>query len=127
MATQNETKFKSLILPHFDAGYNLARWLTGNDADASDVLQESCVKALRFVHSLQTENAKSWFLQIVRNTTYTFLRGRKTFAELEPELEDPGPTSEELAVRFQSNQWVSRKVGTTRLVLYERLGPGPAT
>ena len=39
-------RFEQLILPHLDAAYNLARWLTRNDQDAQDVAQEACLRAL---------------------------------------------------------------------------------
>ena len=32
------------ILPHLDAAYNLARWLTATDQDAEDVVQEACLR-----------------------------------------------------------------------------------
>ena len=40
--------FEQTILPHLDAAYSLARWLTGNDHDAEDIVQESCLRALKF-------------------------------------------------------------------------------
>src|SRR5690242_2400387 len=40
--------FEEIVLPHLNAAYNLARWLTRNDQDAQDVVQESYLRALRF-------------------------------------------------------------------------------
>ena len=57
-------------MPHMDAAYNLARWLTGNAHDAEDVTQEAFLRAFRFIDSLRGEDARAWLLKIVRNTFY---------------------------------------------------------
>jgi hypothetical protein len=38
--------FDAIIAPHLDAAFNYARWLTRNDADAEDVLQDAAIRAL---------------------------------------------------------------------------------
>ncbi|MGY2263263.1 sigma-70 family RNA polymerase sigma factor [Pseudomonas sp. SDO55104_S430] len=67
-------RFEELFAPHLDAAYNLARWLTGNDSAASDVVQESALRAFRFSQRFTDGNAKAWFLTIVRNESYTWLK-----------------------------------------------------
>ncbi|MDI2142401.1 MULTISPECIES: sigma-70 family RNA polymerase sigma factor [unclassified Pseudomonas] len=67
-------RFEELIAPHLDAAYNLARWITGNDAAARDVVQESALRAFRFLQRFADGNAKAWFLTIVRNESYTCLK-----------------------------------------------------
>lgn len=67
-------RFEELLLPHMDAAYNLARWLTGNETAARDVVQESALKAFRFLHRFEGSNAKPWWLTIVRNESYTWLK-----------------------------------------------------
>lgn len=67
-------RFEELIAPHLDAAYNLARWLTGNDSAARDVVQESALRAFRFLQRFADGNAKAWFLTIVRNESYTWLK-----------------------------------------------------
>jgi RNA polymerase sigma-70 factor (ECF subfamily) len=62
--------FDEVLLPHLDAAFNYARWLTRNDADAEDVVQDAYVRALRFFSSLRSEDARAWLLTIVRNTWY---------------------------------------------------------
>lgn len=62
--------FEEAMLPHLDAAFNYARWLTRSDADAEDVVQDAYMRALKFFSSFRGENAQSWLLTIVRNTWY---------------------------------------------------------
>jgi RNA polymerase sigma-70 factor (ECF subfamily) len=62
--------FEEVVLPHLDAAFNYARWLTKNEADAEDVVQDACMRALRFFSSLRGDDARAWLLTIVRNTWY---------------------------------------------------------
>jgi RNA polymerase sigma factor (sigma-70 family) len=61
-------------MAHLDAAYNLARWLTRDESDAEDVVQEACLRAFRFQASFHGGNARAWLLAIVRNTYYTWLQ-----------------------------------------------------
>ena len=56
------------------AAFNLARWLTRDDRDAQDVVQESYMRALRFFGNFRGGDGRSWSLRIVRNTCYTWLQ-----------------------------------------------------
>ena len=64
--------FEEMMLPHLDAAYNLARWLTGNPQDAQDVAQEAYLRAFRFFDGFRGGDGKAWLLEIVRNTCRTF-------------------------------------------------------
>jgi RNA polymerase sigma-70 factor (ECF subfamily) len=66
-------RFERIVLPHLDAAYLLARWLTRNEADAGDVVQEAFLRALRYFDSYRDGDAKSWLLKIVRHTCYSWL------------------------------------------------------
>jgi RNA polymerase sigma factor (sigma-70 family) len=66
--------FEETVVPHLDAAYNLARWLTRNDRDAEDVVQEAFLRALRHFHSFKGGDARPWLLAIVRNTCFTWLK-----------------------------------------------------
>jgi RNA polymerase sigma factor (sigma-70 family) len=66
--------FEQAVLPHLDAAYNLARWLTRNDADAADVVQESFLRALKFFGGFRGGDTRAWLLTIVRNACFTWLR-----------------------------------------------------
>jgi RNA polymerase sigma-70 factor (ECF subfamily) len=67
-------RFEQVILPHLDAAYNLARWLTRSDHDAEDIVQEAYMRAFRFFDGFRGGDSRSWLLTIVRNTCYTWLR-----------------------------------------------------
>src|SRR6202050_2237829 len=79
--------FEQVVLPHRGAAYNLARWLVRNPHDAEDVVQEACLRAVRFFGGYQEGNARAWLLRIVRNTAYTFLE-RKRPGELAEEFDE---------------------------------------
>src|SRR5215470_11822891 len=63
--------FAETVLPHLDAAFNYARWLTRNDTEAEDVVQDACVRAMRFIASLKDGDARAWLFTIVRNTWYS--------------------------------------------------------
>src|SRR5919206_1512675 len=73
--------FEETVLPHVDAAFNYARWLTRNDADAEDVVQDACVRAMRFFSSLRDDDARAWLFAIVRNTWYSRVSRRAGPAE----------------------------------------------
>jgi RNA polymerase sigma-70 factor (ECF subfamily) len=66
-------RFERLVLPHMDAAYSLARWLTHNEAQAEEAVQEAYLRAFRFFASLRGEDARPWLLGIVRNVCHTIL------------------------------------------------------
>jgi RNA polymerase sigma-70 factor (ECF subfamily) len=102
--TDSRHKFEQLVLPHLDAAYNLARWLTRNDHDAEDVVQDSMLRAYRFCDSLRGE-PRPWLLAIVRNACFTWLQSNRP-AEIapggldeRPEEASPEPGPEALVAR----------------------------
>jgi RNA polymerase sigma-70 factor (ECF subfamily) len=69
--------FEATCLPHLRAAYNLARWLTRDEHDAEDLVQEAFLRATKYFESgPDVQNARAWLLRIVRNTFYT-LRSQK--------------------------------------------------
>jgi RNA polymerase sigma-70 factor (ECF subfamily) len=66
-------RFEDIFVVHLDAAYNLARWLTRDESNAEDVVQEACLRAFRFFDGFHGENGRAWLLAIVRNTYYTWL------------------------------------------------------
>jgi RNA polymerase sigma-70 factor (ECF subfamily) len=84
--------FEQEVLPHLDAAFNLARWLTRNNQDAEDVVQEASLRAFRFFSKFRGGNARAWLLKIVRNTCYTWLhvnRPLQNAAEFDETLSPP--------------------------------------
>ncbi len=67
-------RFEAVILPHLDAAYNLARWLTRNEDDAQDMVQEAYLRAFKFFDAMQGLDGRAWLLAIVRNVCYTWLQ-----------------------------------------------------
>ena len=76
--------FEEAVLPHLGAAYNLARWLTRNETDAEDVVQEAYLRAFRHFGSFHGGDGRRWLLAIVRNTCYTWLQHNRS-----PELMIP--------------------------------------
>src|SRR4051812_43731156 len=76
--------FENTVLPHLDAAFNYARWLTRNDADAEDVVQDACVRAIRYFPSLRDDDARPWLFAIVRNTWYSRVSRRPSLPEAAP-------------------------------------------
>ena len=77
MESSELARFEAVVLPHLDAAYTLARYLTRHDHDAEDVVQEACLRALKYFDGFrgaEERSARAWFLAIVRNTAYTWRR-----------------------------------------------------
>jgi RNA polymerase sigma-70 factor, ECF subfamily len=97
---RQRSRFEAVVLPHLDAAYALARWLTRNDADAADAVQEASLRAFRYFDSYREGDAKSWLLKIVRRACYDWLE-RNRPAELVPldaEADFDGSVNSPLAI-----------------------------
>ncbi|WP_175941566.1 RNA polymerase sigma factor [Caballeronia sp. BCC1704] len=130
-------RFEATVMPHLDAAYNLARWLSGSPSDADDVVQEAYLRAFRFFSGFEDgdeSNARGWLLAIVRNTWFTEWRRRVQLADATPYDEeiagdqalpgwsdDTGVSPETLAVRKDEVQLVHRALESLPLVFREVL------
>ena len=74
--------FEETVLPHLDAAFNYARYLTRSHAEAEDVVQDACVRAMRYFSSLRDDDARPWLLAIVRNTWYSRVSRRANVMEV---------------------------------------------
>jgi RNA polymerase sigma factor (sigma-70 family) len=66
--------FAETVVPYLDDVLTLAKWLTGSLADAEDVTQETCVRALSALERAPVQNARAWVLAITRNTAFSWLK-----------------------------------------------------
>jgi RNA polymerase sigma factor (sigma-70 family) len=67
-----------VVLPHLADALTIA-WLTGNRADAEDIVQEACLRAFRAISTYAGGNARAWTLAIVRNCALAWLaKNRRT-------------------------------------------------
>jgi len=74
-------RFDAVVLPHLDAAYTLARYLTRNAHDAEDVVQDACLRALKYFDGFRGEpgtSARAWLLTIVRNTAHSWHKQHRT-------------------------------------------------
>jgi RNA polymerase sigma factor (sigma-70 family) len=106
--------FENSVLPHLDAAYNLARWLTRNGQDAEDAVQEACLRAFRFFGNFRGGDARAWLLKIVRNTCYAQLENNRpqelatTFDEEIHSEKGGSMTPETLLLRSADSQLLRR-------------------
>ena len=86
---EKRARFEAEVLPHLDAAYRFARWLSYAPGDADDVVQEAMLRAFRGFDTLRSADARPWLLTIVRNCHLTALkqRQRRAFVPL-PEEND---------------------------------------
>ena len=102
--------FEQQVMPHLDAGYNLARWLLRDPHAADDALQEAAMRAFRYLDSLKGDEARPWWLGIVRNTCRTQLarlQNGPMLVEFDDEVfaaELRAPVTAEPAERLQNNR-----------------------
>lgn len=69
-------------MPHLDAAYTLAFYLTRDRVDAEDVVQEAVLRAVRYLATLRSDaGARTWLLAIVRRECYSAYRARRARAE----------------------------------------------
>jgi RNA polymerase sigma-70 factor (ECF subfamily) len=84
-------------MPHVDAAYNLAYWMTRNASDAQDVVQEGMLRAWRFFPTFRGGDACAWLLSVVRNTCYTWLEKNRAQSIVPFDDDLPEPTSERIS------------------------------
>lgn len=114
--SQEQVRFETLVLPHLDGAFNLARWLLRSRPDAEDAAQEAFLRAYRFFPGFHGGDARGWLLQIVRNTCYTWLdrnRRVKDMTEFNEEVHAvPSPTPETLAIAGNDRDRLSQALNS---------------
>jgi RNA polymerase sigma-70 factor, ECF subfamily len=89
-ASDSHEVFENLALPLLDALYNFARWLSHDEAEAEDLVQETFAKALRGFSSFAPgTDFRAWMFRILRNTFLTSRTGlqAKLTVPLDPDEE----------------------------------------
>jgi RNA polymerase sigma-70 factor (ECF subfamily) len=76
--SESPAAFEDEVLPHLDVLYRVGRRMTGNAADAEDLVQETLLKALRGWGGFRPgSNARAWLLTILRNAFINGYRRRR--------------------------------------------------
>src|SRR3954447_8946786 len=100
--TEAQQRFRDLMLPHLDAAYTLARYLTRDEDVAQDLVQDAFVRALRGFGNYRGENARAWLLAIVRNLFLSSATARSSDrtvsleAYVRPDCGEPDGSAREL-------------------------------
>src|SRR5580765_4056118 len=81
------SNFETMVLPHLNSAHNLARWLLRDPHDAEDVVQDACVRAVRFFPGFRGGDPRAWLLKIVRNACYDFSNAKRPVQDI-AEIDD---------------------------------------
>jgi RNA polymerase sigma-70 factor (ECF subfamily) len=117
---EKRARFEAQVLPHLDAAYRFARWLSPAPGDADDVVQDAILRAFRAFDALRGSDVKAWLMAIVRNCHSTALkqRLRRGFVPL-PEENDAQdgyamtattPDPEEISMRRDERRTLDRLI-----------------
>jgi RNA polymerase sigma-70 factor (ECF subfamily) len=82
LETDERTRFEQATVPHLDAAYNLARWLTQDEHAAEDVVQEAYFRAARYFGSFRGGDGRAWLLAVVRRASFDWLAKQQSHAAL---------------------------------------------
>ena len=112
LGAEERLRFEQLVLPHVHAAFNLARWLLRRREDSEEVAQEALLRACRFFPGFHGGDVRAWLLQIVRNTSYSWLeknRPRELMAEFDEELHlQPAATPESITIANNERERLTR-------------------
>jgi RNA polymerase sigma factor (sigma-70 family) len=75
--SEKQRIFNQEFMPHINSMYNFAYRLTLDSDDSKDLLQDTYLKAFRFIDSFQQgTNAKAWLFRILKNSFINDYRKR---------------------------------------------------
>jgi RNA polymerase sigma-70 factor (ECF subfamily) len=123
-------RFSAVVLPHLDHAYSFAKALARNGADAEDIVQDACVRALAALETREVEHPRAWLLTIVRNVALTHLaRKNNARAEAVGDLEqedalsavEPAPNAEAQLIAADESATLRRAFAGLPLALRETL------
>jgi RNA polymerase sigma-70 factor (ECF subfamily) len=92
---EERRQFEQATLPHFNAAYNLARWLTKDGHAAEEVVQEAYYRAARYFASFRGGDGRAWLLGVVRRASFDWLAKRRgqTALAFVPDVHDQADES----------------------------------
>lgn len=125
-------RFQEHALPHLDDAYSLARWITGDAADAEDVTQEACLRALKAFATISPERPRAFLLTVTRNAAYSWLaKNRPRALVLAGAAEEAeaqagadvatAPSQEEAMIAASDRASVTEAIGSLPLAFREAL------
>jgi len=121
-------RFERAVLPHMSAAFTLAMYLMRNTSDAEDAVQEAVLRAVRYLPTLRDEDARPWFLTIVRRVCWNLLSGYRTdnvetvsIDAIPLQLVDDTDTPDVSAERMQTQQRVRDAIDQLPMLLRETI------
>jgi RNA polymerase sigma-70 factor (ECF subfamily) len=127
-SVSEHARFEKLVMPHLNAGYNLARWLARDGNDAEDIVQDACIRALKYIDSLNRGEARAWFLTIVRHAFYDWCQrnrpseiARDDGSAVESAVDLNAPDPEQAAMRRAEAKVLAEAIAELPLAFREVL------
>jgi len=109
-------RFERILMPHLDAAYNFARWLTRDERNAEDICQEAFLRAFKSLDTFQGDAGRAWLLTIVRNTFYTWYTKNKADAAAVPFDDDGTVAGTELEAPIESIERILQQRDARRVL-----------
>jgi RNA polymerase sigma-70 factor (ECF subfamily) len=101
------------MLPHLDAAFSFARFLTRDATQAEDVVQDAYLRAYRSFTAWRGDGAKAWLFAIVRSSWQDSLRRQNrgwTTADEADDIADDADTPEQALLRSANSQAVRNAI-----------------
>ena len=111
------TPFEQHVLPEIEVLLRVARSLTGNDADAEDLVQDTLIRAHNGIDRFDGRHPRAWLLTILRNAHVNRHRRRRPILLRDPDLtfdrasQAAGPERTDAFVDLELDAELSRALG----------------
>jgi RNA polymerase sigma-70 factor (ECF subfamily) len=121
-----QRRFREVVLPHLDDGYRLAKWLSGSQADAEDIVQDAAMRALAALEAATPLKPRPWWLAVVRNAALTYMARRRPkqlayIADLDEDIAEDAPDPEAALISRDEGERVRRAIASLPSPLRETL------
>ena len=112
-------RFDSVVVPHLDVLFRVARSISGNVDDAEDLVQDTLLRAFRAIDRFDDRYPRAWLLTIMRNVHHNRNRRRRPTllrdeATMDIEIDrrnPPSPSAEDVAAAGLLSSWVTDALG----------------